>query len=847
MTKQKSFWKKYEYVIVAIITLILIYIFVLLSQKVNYILGNDFIIYLSPQQKSFYTHYSEVSKAEFDVSIDNFAYCSASCSYSFNDRSRNMVIDSGIFELQKDIHYKKNYNISIKRLGSGQDIYSFDVTCHSVRSALCLTQSPEKFSSALVAVNYDLTESEKELKFMLRQNVTKLLNFLADVDVEHQEINQKYFQTALKANLLNLSKEKIDIDEKYDKIRISIENLRSLWAVENYITLNQLFNESFAASLYEVKNSIAALDMDIETVKRLHNSLLSSINDQFNKLKELYSFSKVLQEYESQNRIMNTYKKLGDTAGTLKNNTFNNYNNLTKNIDDIIVDLNSISQKSSISSLNFFLNASYYLTRTEDYICSLQKNCKENISLITAFNESEIFLKKFPNASQFQQVCNSLQSLNATYSQIVNQTLKIIAERNITFTVEPEFINLANNFSDDEIRKINNSYYESFAKIKSENETNVDVINIAELYLPYNRTDIVTAYIENFINMSLYLLSQLKPSVEIIQLLNKCAIFNDAEYAISDFTLEPVTIQINYTAISRINTNLSDNPPLCCVFNDCKQCCRDTSCENDPRTFPIVFVHGHSFQGDNSPEFSLEAFNKLQLILQEDGYLNAGVMLYSEEAVKRGEWGLSGKPVTIKVSYYYDVYTKENSYTILPTMSESIDTYALRLNDIINVVKEKTGRPKVNIIAFSMGGLVARKYMQIFNDDSVYKLIMVATPNKGISGTAARLCPVLGENKECINMHQDSLFLNRLNSPNKQPSKVKLYNIFGKGCQQDDKDGDGVVLIDQASLKGIANATEHIVNGTCNGQLEYFHTDLIDPDKFPTVYEIIKEILKEQS
>ena len=202
---------------------------------------------------------------------------------------------------------------------------------------------------------------------------------------------------------------------------------------------------------------------------------------------------------------------------------------------------------------------------------------------------------------------------------------------------------------------------------------------------------------------------------------------------ISLFNFEHVNTNISFKAVSKIDTNLSENPPVCCVFNSCRPCCNDESCKNDLKTFPVVFLHGHSFAKDNSPEFSLDSFNKLQLRLQEDGYLDAGIVsLYSKnEQFENGDWGLSGKPVTVKVSYYYDAFRQEDKYIVVPTKSENIDTYALRLKDLIDIVKERTAKPKVNIIAHSMGGLVARRYLQIFGDDDVHKLVTIATPQQG--------------------------------------------------------------------------------------------------------------------
>ena len=202
---------------------------------------------------------------------------------------------------------------------------------------------------------------------------------------------------------------------------------------------------------------------------------------------------------------------------------------------------------------------------------------------------------------------------------------------------------------------------------------------------------------------------------------------------------------------------------------------------------------------------------------------------------------MSGKPVTVKVSYYYDAFRKEDRYVVVPTKSESIDTYALRLKDIMELVKERTGKPKVNIIAHSMGGLVARRYIQIFGAGDVDKLIMVATPNKGISGPVGDYCSLVGENRECSEMQENSLFINKLNDPLSQPANIKIYAIIGQGCKMKLGDGDGIALSKNAEME---NAEIFKINGTCSSLFgENLHTEILNIDKYPETYSIIKGIL----
>ena len=140
-----------------------------------------------------------------------------------------------------------------------------------------------------------------------------------------------------------------------------------------------------------------------------------------------------------------------------------------------------------------------------------------------------------------------------------------------------------------------------------------------------------------------------------------------------------------------------------------------------------------------------------------------------------------------------------------------------------------------------MGGLVARSYMQIFGDPSVYKLIMIATPNKGVSGSISDYCRILGEKKECNDMSEGSIFIKKLNDPIKIPKDTKLYNIVGIGCRMEDGDGDGVVRKEDAELEYAEN---FYVNGSCTN-IKVLHTQILDIGEYPQVYNYIRKALKD--
>ncbi|MBI2653292.1 alpha/beta fold hydrolase [Candidatus Woesearchaeota archaeon] len=843
MASQKSFWKKYELIIVAFVTILFIYLLVLFNQKINFILGNELIAYLTPHQQSLSMHYGDVNAVNFDVSIDNSAQCKAACNYSFIDRSTNSIIDKGSFEIEKKQHLIKSYNLSVKRLGSGQDIYSFEVKCSSIRSFFCVTEGDEKSRNSLVIVDYDLTETEKELKKILKQNVTKLLELLRDADVLHRQVNEKYFELGFKVNLQNLSKQKIGIDDAYDKTRISIENLKSLWAIENYLKLNGLFNESFFFTLGDTKKSIEELNAGIDAIAKLHNILLSRLSALGKNLEELDMISNILENNETANSLDGNINRFNEVASSITNNTFEGYSYLIGEVEKIEFQQNSVIEKTRIPAAKHFFHSEYLLALEKGLLCSLKQDCEDNISAAKRVEAIEKFFKEYPMGN-LRQNCESLKKLEQDYSAIRNETLTSVYERNASFPTDNEFLKIAASFRDNEAGKISNSYFESFEKIKSENKTNPEIILIADEFLPRSKTDIVQLNYSSSINLSLYLLSNIDYSAETRVFLSKCSKLKPTQ-KIGNFDFSLINASVTYKINSNIDAALSDNPPICCVFNDCKPCCRDDSCRNDPKTYPLIFLHGHSLARGNSPEFSLDAFNKLQSKLQEDGYLNAGIVsLYSKnEPVQKGIWGLSGKPVTVKASYYYDAFRKEDKYIVVPTKSENIDTYAIRLKDLIDMAKERANKPKVNIIAHSMGGLVARRYLQIFGDEDIDKFIMIATPNKGIAGAISDYCGFLGENRECQDMQENSLFINKLNDPSKQPKKAKLYIIIGRGCQMKLGDGDGVVLAENAKLE---NAKQYFINGTCGGLFgKNLHMEILDVEKHPETYGIVSEILKE--
>lgn len=297
-------------------------------------------------------------------------------------------------------------------------------------------------------------------------------------------------------------------------------------------------------------------------------------------------------------------------------------------------------------------------------------------------------------------------------------------------------------------------------------------------------------------------------------------------------------IEMNATNYSETNISFKEPPSKCCLFGKCAECCNET-CRSS--NYPVILLHGHDFNRKASAEYDLYDLQNIQNALENESYLNAGAMIISPADNKsEGIWGRIDSPVTVTASYYFDIYQNKNESKVIQTKTDSLDTYAIRLKDIIGVVKYKTGKDKVIIVAHSMGGVVARRYVQVFGSNDVDRLILIATPNKGIDGNTLKICPLFGADLECRDLDKNSLFMNKLNyGPS---SEVPIYNIIGVGCDMDNETGDGVVKNSSAYLEGAEN---YYVNGTCEElKLDYLHGALLDPAKYPEAYELILEALR---
>ena len=274
-----------------------------------------------------------------------------------------------------------------------------------------------------------------------------------------------------------------------------------------------------------------------------------------------------------------------------------------------------------------------------------------------------------------------------------------------------------------------------------------------------------------------------------------------------------------------------------------RQCCDDGHCVACPaeQPTPVVFVHGFSFAQGTSPESNLNAFGPLARLFDSRNTARYVGHIFPQENIAEDTFtsvaGLPGR-YAMTATYYYDSYSQDGKLSLVAQKTENLETYAIRLREAIAVAKARTGEDKVIIVVHSMGGLVTRRYLQLFGEDSVVAVNMIGTPNNGITGRTQQFCGVLGSELECRDMEAGSLFMTKLTN-GKKP-KIPVYTIAGIGCDMGGEEGDGIITRSSVALPW---ATNVVVNGTCSG-LSALHSTLLDPSLYPDVADTVEGLVQ---
>ncbi len=786
---------------VSIIGIIILLLIIFFSTKlylmVNFLVGNDIIVRINTNSQDFKNYHNETEQLNLNISIQSNPFCSVKCNGAFIDLSNNITIENTNFSLNSKTQENKNYTLQSPEYGEGVKLYRYKLDCQGIRDTLCYSSENPTTQNILITLKYKLTDQEVELQKSLqdeletiskKESITKSIIYNI---ISNQDQSNQYFNSDI--NISDAKKLKSQIE----KIQNEIGTIKKEWDKGNYIY---------------IKNKTEELNNSVNTAGNLTEQLLIKQNSEIDNFNQAIEYAKISAEAInnlSNQPILNfDIKDLIDLSSTQYQEYENNivYKNTIPNI---------------ILAKNVF-----------------EKELNKTIEKIKAIQKNETIKSEITNQINLEIICNLTADCTNTATNDKISSLANQEEFSSTKTCEDILITKKQLVN---IRKKINLNISNEDKTESNDIIDNEKANIAQSYIKLIRNTINEETIKQYLNQIIDNKNNVNKTINEISNNNALVILtsNLPTECINDTTYNKINpklqLQLNKSPIvlNNVTEIFQTNPAMCCFEENCSSCCTKNTCQN--KISPIIFIHGHSFNKALSAEYSTQAFELIQQKLETEGVINAGFLsIDSDKNTPKGILGELNKPVSFKGSYYFDVFHNEQSSEIIQTKSENLETYSIRLKEIIDIVKYKTGSDKVTIVTHSMGGLITRRYIDIFGEDSMDKLVLIAVPNQGIDKDTAKYCALFGESRECQDMETDSLFISKLKT--RQSTNITIYNIIGTDCDTNGFNGDGVVTKDNAYL---AYAKNYYISGNCT-TTNPLHVSILNINKYPEVFNIIE-------
>ena len=794
----------FSFVTVILIIILLVFLISFFGLKINFKVSDELNLILTPKYQSASVPHNEPVTIGFIIKNQNFVQCKSVCNFTLTSLRNNSNIFYETQELKHNEKIEKNFTLYAPAFGSGQELYLYEAECRNLKSLICLTDGKSRQESSVVAVNYRLDENEMSIKAMIKPEIEELLSLTRNLSISLEQAR------VMSLRLPDAASEKEEIMKKIEGNGADLQDiasraraLTSLWEAEHYYELNSSSITGILMRARRLSEDILIEEATTALILWNNNTdLLLEIGSHKSEIPKLYNFI---------------------TNETHNGQALAQFNGI---LAAVIQDYEEITSGSNISQHQLNTRLAADLQSVEYMIAQSEKTKNEGLFLI-AYSKAKIETK----------LNSTVPELNGTICSRLNQTVREILKENekSVHLREAQY-----NWS------LNNSNFSSELEAVS---GQIDYISLvrAETEMTGYYESIVSSQFTSAFNLSqaeLYLLAILNVSAEQEYLNKNCFVLTSQinsspmeEFLSIDFSSlinEKKDVDIPFVSVDYM-TELEDNKEKCCTFNECNPCLTSSQ----PSPTPVLFIHGHAFNEKNTPEYTMNAFAKLQAKLQEEKIINFGELDIGDNT-SEGEWAKNNRSLSVRASYYYVSHYNLGSYDLAVQKSEGLENYAIRLKEIIDLVKYRTGAPKVIVIAHSMGGLVVREYGVLFGYESLDKVILINTPNHGITKKIGSLCNVLGSEKECNDMIEGSIFLSKLNS--QQMPKVPFYAIRSTGCKMDNNSqGDGIVTEENAYLEGAVNI---VLQGECTDKLQTdLHTSVLDPELHPEIYSVITEIL----
>ena len=769
--------------------------------------------------------------------------------------------------------------------GKSSEQIIIDVDCQEPDSLIpYCTPSDTGIYDEIITLNYDLHLAEKQAKQFLDSNLIPLRENVQTFQKESYNVDSKVRELDPLALADDLRQINSEILKNYNTINSAFDNSFKEYNNEEYVKSQNLFSNSWKSSIDSSLTTIFQLKSDVDERIRQHNEAIKRLQDLIKKINDQTDLASLAQSNLE-------FQEVRDGAisidKNLKSKIYKNYDEVNNAISQHEQKIEELIQK--------WKNIVESQTQDIKNILSLEidKACKQAdiCSFVTPSSFGESFIKstceelnsisleflKFNErkSSEYQLLLNDIRNFNDKAEAINSKINELnVLTSKIEESIDEYRINIDTNNCDSAIAKLRETKNQGL--LAQDKYVNLTISNCQVIYNEAEQINskrkfqtlsglkklffrIVNVFSskKKFDNLLLYdkktepeKPTPLEFSVDATNSLNSvCKRFGLISKTTANLkeALTPIGQELKNVDSKEIKKIENE----CCIFGQCKKCCIGEQCSLDSSTYPVVLVHGFSVWSGKPLQESIDALNEFQDRLVDNGFVKVGILLPNANIneIPKGEWGKGGLPVTVRTTYYISVVNQDGKVYGVIDKNRGIKDYAKTLSEIVDILKYRTGKDKVNIIAFSMGGLVSRSYIKDFGGASnVHKLVTIGTPNNGVYDIDAVnfACKVGLQTKECTDMDANSNFIKDLKTYDISKSNVKVITVAGRcGTSFNSEYAyDNVVRVESVELPGVTNYVVECKDPSKHNFYNNFHGDLVDPDLNPQVYSYVKDFLK---
>ncbi len=769
----------------------------------------------------------------------------------------------------KNLQNPYNYDVTVYCSGT----YSY--RCGFLLLDTCYENRDFTFPK-MVKINFRLSDQDQRNLNILEEYRRNIADKVTDVDKKNQKINELITKTPNPILPKNTKEDNSENQKRINSISNRFSNIVKALEEEDYgigsiISLSSDLNE-----LSNADNKIKDLTNAINANQERYNKIVTNLNtiltevsgksakltykfnsELLNKLDEIgkVTHSKLTNyqftDLDDADIVLQTYSKEKDELLSKMEKNLNDYSNsglsiILKQIDVICSKFNLCSTKNKVKSLNLETTKNFYdlcnsydelsneiklfndneTKRYKTKLADLNKKNQEiknkneviqsdidrikkindlkenlNVKLITIEKDLVFYVKKANsygktvNLSSYSKVVIAFNNL--TLNEKYNKTSELGDVANQIKNKVGELTSQEKGF----ISFFKKIYYTMFG-VKQE----LDKLKLEQKEEPPN----LIPEIPNTINAAQNVVLETE-TIDFI--INICKI---SDKKLTDLKAKPLDIKISEKA-STIKTDVKEAEKTCFDENNQRttQCCDGDEYKNRADLYPVVFVHGHSFELSRGDiQSSLNTFNFMSKYFSNNGYVEKS-LLYPEstDQLVKGSWAYCNKPVVVRLTYYDGLVSGTTH-----NYKNSIAEYSPVIKREIDSIQTATNKDKAIIVAHSMGGILSRYYIKFDGgSNKIHKLITIGSPHYGIRAWSTFWSPFGA--KESQQMTPNSEFLNMLNNP--VDSLVPTYTISGnnKGCTL--QDCDGVVYVENSKLKSAKDSFVFVGN-------QYEHSSLVE-------------------